>query len=100
MGFAVLNGMGATFALRIDITMIGAMINVQAVAIYAIIITISNVMEIPSKALNQIASPVISSSWANNNKANIQDVYQKSSVFGLISFNLCLEKLKWTFLPF
>lgn len=84
MGFAVLNGMGANFALKIDIAMIGAMISAQAVAIYAIIVTISNVMEIPSKALNQIASPVISSSWANDNKKNIQDVYQKSSVFGLI----------------
>jgi O-antigen/teichoic acid export membrane protein len=84
MGFAVLNGLGATLALRLDITMIGAMLNVKAVAIYGIIMTISNVMEIPSKALNQIASPVISNNWANENRANIQDVYQKSSLYGLV----------------
>ncbi len=41
-------------------------------------------MEIPAKALNQISSPVISTSWTNGNHENIQDVYQKSSVYGLI----------------
>lgn len=84
MGFAVLNGLGATLALRLDITMIGAMLDVRAVAIYGIIMTISNVMEIPSKALNQIASPVISNDWANENRTNIQDVYQKSSLYGMV----------------
>ncbi|MFN8339283.1 MAG: polysaccharide biosynthesis C-terminal domain-containing protein [Saprospiraceae bacterium] len=81
--FAMLNGLGASLALRLDNIMIGSMLSLEAVAVYAIINTISNVMEIPAKAINQIASPVISSNWANKNHANIQDVYQKSSVFGL-----------------
>lgn len=84
MLFSLLNGIGATLALRLDLNMIGAMLSVQAVAVYAIIMNISNVMEIPAKAINQIASPVISSSWANDKQSNIQDVYQKSSLFGLI----------------
>jgi O-antigen/teichoic acid export membrane protein len=84
MGFATLNGLGASLALRLDIAMITAMISLEAVAIYGIIMTISNVMEIPAKALNQISSPVISTSWTNGNHENIQDVYQKSSVYGLI----------------
>ena len=84
MVFSVLNGLGATFALKIDIAMIGAMISKEAVTIYSIIMTISNVMDIPSKAINQIAGPVISKSWADGDHNNIQDVYQKSSVFGLI----------------
>ena len=84
MGFAMLNGLGATLALRLDIAMIAAMISLEAVGIYGIIMTISNVMEIPAKALNQISGPVISTSWANENHENIQDVYQKSSVYGLI----------------
>lgn len=84
MGFAMLNGLGSTLALRLDIAMIAAMISLEAVAVYGIIMTISNVMEIPTKALNQISSPVISTSWSNGNHENIQDVYQKSSVYGLI----------------
>lgn len=85
MIFSLLNGLGASLALRLDINMIGAMLNVQAVAVYAIILTISNVMEIPAKAINQIASPVVSTNWASKEKSNIQDVYQKSSLYGLIA---------------
>jgi len=85
MGFSILNALGASLALRIDISMIGAMLNKESVGIYGFILTISNVMDIPNRAINQIASPVISSSWANGDKQNIQDVYQKSSLYGLIA---------------
>lgn len=85
MGFSVFNALGASLALRIDLSMIGAMLNKEAVGVYGFILTISNVMEIPNRAINQIASPVISSSWANGNRDNIQDVYQKSTLYGLLT---------------
>jgi len=47
--------------------------------------TISNVMEIPNKAINQIAGPVISASWQNGNRENINEVYRKSSLYGLLA---------------
>jgi O-antigen/teichoic acid export membrane protein len=84
MGFAFLNGLGATLALRLDIIMIAGMINTHAVYIYTTIMTISNVIEIPAKALNQIASPVISNSWTQGDTQNIKDIYQQSSVYGWI----------------
>jgi O-antigen/teichoic acid export membrane protein len=84
MGFAFLNGLGATLALRLDIIMIAGMINTHAVYIYTTIMTISNVIEIPAKALNQIASPVISNSWSQGDTQNIKDIYQQSSVYGWI----------------
>lgn len=84
MVFAVLNGLGAAFALKIDLAMIGMMISKEAVGVYAIIMTITNVMEIPLKAIAQISGPVVSSNWVNRDTANIQDVYQKSSVFGAL----------------
>lgn len=98
MLFSLLNGLGATFALKIDIAMIGAMISKEAVGVYTIILTISNVMDIPSKAINQIAGPVISRSWANDEHNNIQDVYQKSSLYGLIGgvFLFLLLFFIWT----
>ncbi len=85
MFFSVLNGLGAGLALRIDTVMVSAMISVEAVTIYAIIMTISNVMEIPNKAINQIAGPVISASWQNGNRENINEVYRKSSLYGLLA---------------
>jgi O-antigen/teichoic acid export membrane protein len=85
MGFSILNALGASLALRIDMSMIGAMLSKESVGMYGFILTISNVMDIPNRAINQIASPVISSSWTNGNTQNIQDVYQKSSLYGLIA---------------
>lgn len=84
MFFSLLNGIGASLALRLDNAMIGSMLTINAVYIYGTILTISNVIEIPSKAINQISSAVISNNWANNDKQNIQDIYQKSSVYGWI----------------
>nr|HRO73668.1 polysaccharide biosynthesis C-terminal domain-containing protein [Saprospiraceae bacterium] len=84
MTFSLFNGLGASLALRLDNVMIGSMLTVNAVYIYGTILTISNVIEIPSKAINNISSAVISSSWTNNDQANIQDIYQKSSVYGWI----------------
>lgn len=84
MGFSFLNGLGASVALKLDISMISTMISVEAVQVYAIIMTISNIMDIPARALNQIASPVISDSWNSGAHENIQMVYQKSSVYGFI----------------
>ncbi len=84
MFFSFLNGIGASLALRLDNAMIGGMLTVNAVYIYGTILTISNVIEIPSKAINQISSAVISNNWVNSDKQNIQDIYQKSSVYGWI----------------
>jgi O-antigen/teichoic acid export membrane protein len=84
MLFSVLNGLGISLALKIDIAMVGTMISKEAVGLYTIILTISNVMEIPAKAINQISAPVVSKSWANGEKQNILDIYRKSSVYGLI----------------
>ena len=84
MGFSILNSLGANIALRLDIVMVGTMINTETAGVYGLILVISNVMDIPTKAINQIGSPVIANDWANNNLSNIQDIYQKSSIYGSI----------------
>ena len=84
MGFASLNSLGASLTFRMDLVMIGPMMGIQYVQIYALILVISNVMDIPSKALNQIAEPIISSSWEIGDKGNIQNIYQKSSLYGVM----------------
>ncbi|MCB9310308.1 MAG: polysaccharide biosynthesis C-terminal domain-containing protein [Lewinellaceae bacterium] len=91
MGYSTLNGLGATLALRIDMVMIGAMLNLESVGVYAYLLTISNVMDLPSKSLNQISAPVISKNWTENDIKNIQDVYTKSAILGgAISMGLFL----------
>lgn len=85
MGFSFLNTLGASMAFSIDNAMIGNMLSMNAVYIYGTIMVISNVIEIPKRALNNISAPVISTSWNNKNHDNIRMVYQKSSVYGWLA---------------
>lgn len=84
MFFSSLNSLGSNLALRMDVVMIGLMISKEAVGIYFIIQVISNVMDIPNKAISQITSPVIAKSWVDEDNNNIQNIYQKSSIYGAI----------------
>jgi O-antigen/teichoic acid export membrane protein len=84
IGFVSINSVGAQLALKLDNSMIGSMISIAAVGSFSLIMTISNVIDIPTKALYGISSPIISSSWANHNTQNIQSIYAKSSLYGCI----------------
>lgn len=82
MGFSMLNSLGSTLAFRIDIAMIAAMVDIPSAGLYTYILTISNVIDLPTKSLNQIAAPVVSQSWTSKNHQNIDDIYTKSAILG------------------
>ncbi|MBK9735762.1 MAG: lipopolysaccharide biosynthesis protein [Saprospiraceae bacterium] len=84
MAFSSLNSLGASLTFKLDVLMIGSMISTTAAGLYALILVISNIMDIPSKAINQIAGPVIAKNWVENDHNNIKDIYQKSSIYGAI----------------
>ncbi len=84
MFYSSLNSLGSNLALRMDVIMIGSMISFEAVGVYFIIQVISNVMDIPAKAINQITGPVIAKNWVDDDLENIQNIYQKSSIYGAI----------------
>ncbi len=80
--FFMLNGIGSTLAVRMDQFMIGSMISAVAVGTYSLVLTISNVIDIPNKAFSQISAPVISNSLSNNDMGNVKKIYQSSSIYG------------------
>jgi O-antigen/teichoic acid export membrane protein len=84
MVFVMFNSLGASLLMRVDAFMIAAMISESAIAIYGILLTITNVIDIPVKALNNISASVLARSWAEQDRENLQMIYQKSSLFGSI----------------
>ena len=82
MVYSMLNSIGSALALRIDVVMIAAMLDIKSVGIYSYILTISNVIDLPTKSLNQIAGPVVSQSWTAKNHDNIESIYTKSAILG------------------
>jgi O-antigen/teichoic acid export membrane protein len=86
-GTTFLASVASTFAFRIDALMIGAMVvsasnvnyGLEAVAIYAVALNIASVIEMPFRAISQIASPLISEAWKENDLQKINSIYAKAS---------------------
>jgi len=96
--FSSLNSLGTVLVFRLDVIMIGAMVGLEASGIYSLLLVMAGVMDIPSKAIGNIAGPIISSSWQQNNMANIDSIYKKSSLHLTIA-GLIIFLLIWMNLP-
>lgn len=80
--YGVLGSLGSVLATRIDVFMIGMLADndMKDVGVYSIALFMANVVTVPARAINNIASPVIAESWKNKDMSNISSVYSKSSI--------------------
>lgn len=78
--FGILGSFGNFVAIRIDSLMVATLIDPRTNGIYKIASFISNVIEVPSKAVNTISGPIIAQAWQNQDMEEIQAVYKKSSI--------------------
>lgn len=91
--YAFFGGMSSIIATQIDILMVGNITNLQKVATYTIAYFISDVIDVPRRALEGISSPLLSEAFKNNDQAKIKELYEKTAltqfVAGLIIF-ICI----------
>ena len=89
--FSSLNGIGNSLAYRIDNVVIPLLLDMTQNGVYNKVFFISNVIEMPTRAMNQIAAPIISKAWENEDRAEIKMVYKKASnnLFLVGSFLFC-----------
>lgn len=78
--FASFNYLGGMLAFRIDGVMIPLMLDLSSNGIYAIMLFMSNVIEMPAVAIRNISSPIISACWENNDKEQIETIYKKAAI--------------------
>lgn len=97
--FSGLNNLGSSLAFRIDIIMVSTMIGWEAAGIYGIIVFLSNVIEVPRKAISRIAAPIINKAWTENDISEIKTIYQKSSI-NLLLIGILISFSIWFSLPF
>jgi len=93
-GFYVMVG-GASIMIvtRVDMMMIGSLLDLQQVAFYTVAFFIGNAISVPGKAVVSISSPLVAKAWENQNLQEIQLLYSKSSINQLIiggMFFLCV----------
>lgn len=88
--YGLFGGIGSVLAFRIDSIMITTMIDAESNGTFAIALFIANVIAIPTDAVGQITSPVLSHAFLQNDLAHVKMLYQRSSinllVVGLLLF--------------
>jgi len=77
--FGSLNQLSNGIALKIDSIMIVVLLGYASNGAYTLALFISNVIEIPTRSINQISGPIISKAWEDNNTSEINNVYKKGS---------------------
>jgi O-antigen/teichoic acid export membrane protein len=84
-GYGFLGGLGSRLSSEfISIFMVGTLITLKSTAVYAIAYFISNVIDIPRKAISSITSPLLAQQWKEGKMKEISDLYAKSSLNQLI----------------
>lgn len=75
---------------KMDSMMVTAMVGLTANAVYTTAFYIATVIEIPKRALSQVAMPLISRAFEKNDLLDIQQIYKKTAINQLIIGSLLL----------
>ena len=95
--FGMLGSFGSLLAFQIDTFMVGSMIGMRPTGVYTMAMFFSNTIQIPMRSVISIVSPIVSQAAQENNYAEIEKLYKKTSItlfisgaflYGLIVLNL------------
>ena len=78
---------------RLDMMMIGSMLDLEQVAFYTVAFFIGNAIKVPGKSIISISIPLVAKAWEKQDFKQIQTLYSKSSINQLIIggvFFLCI----------
>ncbi len=84
-----LNSIGGSLVNKIDIFVISSELGFSATGIYSIAFYIATMIEIPSRSLYQIATPIITTAFKENDIKTIEVIYKKTAQ-NLIIVSGCL----------
>lgn len=87
--FMLLGTGGGVIVGKIDTLMLSSLEGLNQTGIYGIAFYIAAVMELPRRVLVEIATPLISSAFKNEDQAKVLEVYQKTSLNMLLIGGLC-----------
>lgn len=83
--YSILGSIGGVIVHRIDLFMVGILIDLENTAVFGLAATICAVVEAPKQSLEKIAIPIIGDAWKNNDLKNIGDIYRKTSIIQFIA---------------
>ena len=83
--FTIIATLGGGVLLQLDLFMVSSKIGLDAAGIYSIAFLITSFIEMPSRSISTIASPLVSTSMKNGNIQEVNDLYKKVSIHQFIA---------------
>nr|MBA2423197.1 oligosaccharide flippase family protein [Chitinophagales bacterium] len=72
------------YTLNIDQIMLGALAGLASNAVYSIAFFIGTIIQIPGRAINSVAIPIVAEAWKQNDQKKLQQLYIQTSLNELI----------------
>lgn len=82
--FSVLSGAGAYIATKIDVFMVGTLLDMDNTAVYVIALYIATVIGIPLRSVFSIAGPIVAQNWKEKKLHETHKLYKQTSLNLLI----------------
>ncbi|MDG1349374.1 MAG: oligosaccharide flippase family protein [Flavobacteriales bacterium] len=82
--YVMAGGASIMIVTRLDMMMIGYLLDLEQVAFYTVAFFIGNAIKVPAKAIGSIATPLVAKAWDKQDIKEIQILYLKSSINQLI----------------
>jgi O-antigen/teichoic acid export membrane protein len=82
--FVFVGGASVMIVTRVDMMMIGSMLDLEQVAFYTVAFFIGNAIKVPGKSIGAISIPLVAKAWEKQDYKEIQTLYTKSSINQLI----------------
>ena len=82
--FVFIGGASVMLVTKIDMMMIGSMLDLEQVAFYTVAFFIGNAIKVPGKSIGAISIPLVAKAWEKQDYKQIQTLYTKSSINQLI----------------
>lgn len=80
--FVYLNSFGRNIILMADTTMLAAMVGLESVGIYTVMVFLSNALFVPYVALIRVSSPFVSMYWKERNMERMKAMYERVTSIG------------------
>ena len=78
--YVLIGGASIMLVTRLDMLMIGSMLNLKEVAYYTLAFYIGSAIKVPGRSIVSISMPFLAKAWENQDFKQIQMIYEKSSI--------------------
>ena len=92
--FGLLGSLGSQLTFQIDRVMVPSLLDLKQATIYNIALFIGNSIEIPTRTIIAVTSPIIAQAWYNKDLEKIKELYTRASI-NLFLIGLLLFLIIW-----